>query len=684
LDPERKSRTNPSLWHDNCLDLVDNNVSMVHVLSALQDRERISGLSWTQMETFLALVEEGSMSRASRRLGIGRSTLSAHIKSLAEEFNQRLFLRIRGRLSFTTAGMEAYAQLRPLIIRAGYCLAHFHSDNAGLPKCVNATLPAGFPGALIDQAIGHAGTIIASRSATWLSPAYRNASSTDQDSLFVGFVGSRSATEVGGSSRKIRDRWVVVRGDPKPGWSKKAIPLSDLAGLTIAVPKLPDEQLAVLTVLAKITKARLDFSSLETHDLLAEASQKQHFCLVMPAGLLNPALALDQFACAMLEESDLDPAIVILGPNHEPLAAEIAADYAKLLDELPAQRPYGKAEERHERLSLKYCRSFIALYEEQSVRQAAQRLCIVQPALTVQLHGLEEMLKVPLFARSHRGLQPTANGEKLYSLLEPLLAQFGHAVRSLREPFGGSPRRLRLGLIPAVDAESEIAEIFAGALDRWSSKHPEVIVQVLDSFSPKLLKWLTSGRIDFALIDRIAEHPDMTVEPVAEDRMAVIVETSSGLLPPGPVTFADVGKIPLVLPSGRHGLRSLLSRYARKGGLDLTPRIEVDSMTAAISLVKMGRYATILPVGAIYKSRERRRLSIHEISDPRIARNICLVQMRNGSVDSVTQDFIAELRAAFSRAGEFRDEVAAIAVSGSGFAEVAGESVIRSRSIVSA
>jgi DNA-binding transcriptional LysR family regulator len=659
----------------------------VTVLLALQERERISGLSWTQIETFLALVEEGSMTRASRRLAIGRSTLSAHIKSLAEEFNQRLFVRIRGGLSFTPAGIEAYAQFRPLMLRAGYCLAHFHSDNSAFPKYVYATVPAGFPGALIDQAIGYAGTITASRSATWLSPAYRNATSTDEDSLVISFLDSQSANDVRGPGARIRDRWVVVRADPKVGWSKKAIPLSDLAGLTITVPKLPEEQLAVLLTLAETTKSRLDFSSLEIHQLFADASQNRHFCLVMPAGLLNPALVSDHFACAVLEESEFDPAIVITGLDHERIATDMAEGFANLLSGLLAERHPGHAEGGHERLSLKYCRSFIALYEEKSVRQAAQRLCIVQPALTVQLHGLEEMLKVPLFARSHRGLQPNTEGEKLYSLLKPLLAQFGCAIRSLREPLGGSPRRLRLGLIPAVDAESEIAEIFAGALDRWSSKHPEVIVQVLDSFSPKLLKWLTSGRIDFALIDRIAEHPDMSVERVAEDRMAVIVERSSGLLPPGPVTLADVGKLPLVLPSGRHGLRSLLSRHARKAGFDLTPRIEVDSMAAAISLVKMARYATILPVGAVYKSRERRRLSIHEISDPQIVRDICLAQMRNESRDTVTQDFIAELRAAFSHAGEFRDEAPRIAGNGSEVADVAaaaGGVVVRGRSIVSA
>jgi DNA-binding transcriptional LysR family regulator len=629
------------------------------VLLALQERERSSGLNWSQIETFLALVEEGSMTRASRRLGLGRSTLSAHVKSLGEEFNQRLFSRIQGGLAITPAGMEAYRQLRPLMVRASYCLAHFFADAKTPPGYVDALLPNGFPGALIDQAVALAGTTVAKCSSGWVSPAYGIGRQADKDFLDFNFVGLGSLDAVSGPSAKIHDRWIVVRAGPNAGWSKTPVPLSGLAGLTITIPKLPEAQLAILLALAAATKASINFSGLETHEIFAGAPQNPNFCLLMPAGLLNPALVSDNFECAILDKSEHDPAIVITGMNHERIVSDIGANFAKLFGSLPAELSNEGA--APERLSLKYCRSFVALYEEKSVRRAAQRLCIVQPALTVQLRGLEEMLKRPLFVRSHRGLQPNAHGEKLYSLLAPLLAQVGAAVRSLREPFGGSPRRLRLGLIPAVDAESEIAEIFAGALDEWSSKHPEVVVQVLDGFSPKLLKWLTSGRIDFALIDRIAEHPDMTVEPVAEDRMAVIVEKSAGLLQPGPVALADVVKLPLVLPSGRHGLRSLLSRYARKAGLDLKPRIEVDSMAAAISLVKMGHYATILPVGAIFNSRDRRRLSIHEISDPQIVRNICLAQMRSELPNRVTQDFISKLRTAFSHPGEFKEEMTGVA-----------------------
>jgi DNA-binding transcriptional LysR family regulator len=625
-------------------------------LSAIDDHERTSGLSLSQIETFLALVEEGSMARASRRLGVGRSTLSAHIKSLGDEFNQRLFVRVRGGLAITPAGSEAYRLLRPLMLRAGQSLAYFRASATSPPNPVNVLLPGSFSGALIDQAIELAGkAAIEHAPELWVSPCYGSAEHVEEGALVVDFTGRRAPSESDDPEIRIHDRWILVRSGPNSGWARDSVAWSALANLTITVPKLPEAQLGALLTVADQIEARVNITSFGLHEIFVEGVQNRDFCLVMPAGLLNPALVSEQFECAVMEESTFDPEILIKGQFCAQLAPKIAKCFSDLFSTLQCGRD-DAPETEFEKLSLKYCRSFLALFEEQNVRRAAQRLCIVQPALTVQLHGLEELLGTPLFERSHRGLQPNARAETLYALLAPLMSQFGVAVRALRGAIGARSRRLRLGMIPALDAESETAEYFADALNRWSGKHPEIIVQVLEAYSGKLLQWLSAGRIDFALIDRIVPDSEMAFDLIAEDRMAVIVDSATDPLPPGPVTLEDAARLPLVLPSSRHGLRSILLPQLRKAGLELNPKIEVDSMAAAIGLVKIGRYATILPVGAIYKSSDRRRLSIHEICEPQILRSICLVKLRNELPESATQEFIEELRMAFAHAGEFTEE----------------------------
>src|SRR5690606_21732568 len=135
-------------------------------------------------------------------------------------------------------------------------------------------------------------------------------------------------------------------------------------------------------------------------------------------------------------------------------------------------------------------------------------------------------------------------------------------------------------------------------------------------------------------------------EPLVEDSMVVVVGRDSGLLESGPVSLDRVLDLPLALPPGKHGLRGLLAQHVPHAAA-IRAKVEVDSLPTALSVVRIARYATILPLGAVYKSRNRRGLSIHEIQQPRIAREICLARQAGVSSNPAAMDLIAELRIAF-------------------------------------
>jgi DNA-binding transcriptional LysR family regulator len=608
--------------------------------------QRASGLAinLSQIQTFLALVEEGSVARASIRLGLSHSTISAHIKAASDELGQKLFNRLHGGLILTAAGLETYNKLKPLVTCAGFCLGSFHAGLSAPPVPLKVAMASGFPGSLLDIVINRLGRkLFAADPQQWILPAYASDDSAQGGALVLR-NGGKGGTH---SLIQLEDRWILVRTSSAPGWKERAVALDDLAGLTITMPKLPNAAGGIAVALGERCRAALSWTTLEVHELFADAAQRPEFCALIPASLLNPALVSQHFECAPLEPSALDPAILIERACFEAIKDELVADFRLLLAETLRGKTIDASGPEAEWLSLKHSQSFMALYEEGNVRKAAQRLCIVQPALTVQLHRLEERLGTQLFRRSSRGLHPNDKAERLHAMLAQLLADFASAASSLQAPLDRRPRRLRLGLIPALDAESETAECFARALASWSAGHGDHIVQALEAYSSTLVRWLRAGKIDFALLDRVIDDRDIVCEPIADDTMAVVIDNHSDLLPPGPVTLRAVAQLPLVLPSSRHGLRSLLTSQLRELGLDLQPRIEVDSMSAALSLVKIAPYATILPVGAIYKSFDRRRLALHEICEPKIRRNICLAHVRNEHPSAAAQGFVHELRAAF-------------------------------------
>ena len=58
--------------------------------------------------------------------------------------------------------------------------------------------------------------------------------------------------------------------------------------------------------------------------------------------------------------------------------------------------------------------TFLCVAEAGSFNKAAEKLYISPPAVIKQINLLEESLHVPLFIRTHRGLQLTEAGKSLY------------------------------------------------------------------------------------------------------------------------------------------------------------------------------------------------------------------------------------------------------------------------------
>ena len=92
-------------------------------------------------------------------------------------------------------------------------------------------------------------------------------------------------------------------------------------------------------------------------------------------------------------------------------------------------------------------KAFCAIAREGTVSRAASTLHLTQPAVSLQLKGLQERLQLQLFARAGRGLVLTRDGVALLPQAEKVLAtlqEFGQSASGLKAAVRG---RLRIGTI---------------------------------------------------------------------------------------------------------------------------------------------------------------------------------------------------------------------------------------------
>lgn len=288
-------------------------------------------------------------------------------------------------------------------------------------------------------------------------------------------------------------------------------------------------------------------------------------------------------------------------------------------------------------LDLRQIQYFVCLYEERSVTRAARRLNVVQPALSMQINRLEKRLGIGLFERTARGMIPTSAGEAMYRLYLPILLDLKHANQQVMELSGKVLGKIAVGIIPSVTNS-----VLADVLRRFGTDYPDVEIRIDEAYSGTLIDWVVAGDLDFAIVNSARRKAGVATLPLIEEEL-VLVERRAPKSNLAPVPFKRLKEFALVLPSRRHGIRSIVDDAAEKAGITITPQIEVDALSPTLKLVSESKLATVLPAIVARKSATELPLQTRRIIEPTLKRQLVCVFRAQRPLSRVITAFIEVL-----------------------------------------
>ncbi|WP_016835314.1 LysR family transcriptional regulator [Herbaspirillum lusitanum] len=147
-------------------------------------------------------------------------------------------------------------------------------------------------------------------------------------------------------------------------------------------------------------------------------------------------------------------------------------------------------------MEIRHLRYFLAVAEHGSVAEAARKLNIVQPALSRQIHDLEEQLGTQLFQRSIRGTQLTVAGVQFMKDCSKLLIDLEDAKKRALRAASGKLGSLRIGISPNHTAHPELLK----RLRRFREICPDVALMLEPALSPRQLLDVKEERMDGGFI----------------------------------------------------------------------------------------------------------------------------------------------------------------------------------------
>jgi DNA-binding transcriptional LysR family regulator len=160
-------------------------------------------------------------------------------------------------------------------------------------------------------------------------------------------------------------------------------------------------------------------------------------------------------------------------------------------------------ERSHINLDIALLRTFVAVIDLGSVARAAERVHRSQPATSLQIKRLEELIGMPLFRKSGRGLALTEHGDTLLEYARRLLELNDETVAAATTlKLSGS---VRLGMA------QDFATVLSSLLARFSRVLPSVVVEVKADRNAVLKEALARKQLDFILSFGDGSVRDVTI-----------------------------------------------------------------------------------------------------------------------------------------------------------------------------
>jgi len=230
---------------------------------------------------------------------------------------------------------------------------------------------------------------------------------------------------------------------------------------------------------------------------------------------------------------------------------------------------------------------FIAVAEQRGIGQAAARLHITQPALTRQIHSLEEELGVTLFTRTASGMEITPAGTALLAHARTIRAELAQAKKNTRYAGEEQRQQLDIGVFG-----SAVFDVVPRILSLFAKSHPDVEFRLHNTRKDQQIELLRQGKTLIAFDRYIPQEPDLACELVYREHLYVALHKDHPLASRKVIEKSDLLDEPQIGANFENAFASTLAQaYGH------TPKIShrADEMFSALALVSCGLGISFAP-----------------------------------------------------------------------------------------
>ena len=242
-------------------------------------------------------------------------------------------------------------------------------------------------------------------------------------------------------------------------------------------------------------------------------------------------------------------------------------------------------------MKLSSLQGFTAAIEAGSLRAAAERLGVSQPALTKLIRELEQEVSAKVLTRTSRGVAPTAHGLLLYEHATKIQREVGLAQARIRALSGKAHGEISVSAVPLA-----IAMLVPQAIRTFAGEFPHVKLRVHEELYPAQLSSLRKGEVDITVggIPSGIPRGEISVTPLLKTSMAIVTRKAS---PWSKATsLRQLHDAPWIYTDTKRATGYAAELFASQGMSAPPCGVVVNSTLTMLSILERVDYVALLPV----------------------------------------------------------------------------------------
>jgi DNA-binding transcriptional LysR family regulator len=286
-------------------------------------------------------------------------------------------------------------------------------------------------------------------------------------------------------------------------------------------------------------------------------------------------------------------------------------------------------------VSLRQLRALVAVAELGGFTQAAKRLHLTQPAVSVLIRGLESTLSISLLHRTTRSTSLTDAGREFYPIAERILADLQNAVANAQKLADRKRGRVTVGATTLISSL-----LLPGAIAHYRMGYPDIDITLRDgAVASQILQMVESGEVDIGIGPLNQPARSVIAECLLVDTLDLAYRKDHVLASREQVRWRDLAGFPLIALARDNTVRQLIDDNIAKAGIEVRRTHEVSFLSTAIGLVDAGLGIAVLPSHARAIARLYPDIRFVKLSSPEVRRELSLLTRRDRNLSPAAEDF---------------------------------------------